>query len=180
MPGSTTPACWSRSKSRTARCGTATRSARGWRWSIAALRQGRIGPYQLQAAIAAVHAEAASAEETDWPQIAALYGELARIDPNPVVLLNRAVAIGMSEGPRRGLTLIDELRGLDRYHLFHAARADLLRRLGSRSAAAEAYRQRPGADRQRRSSAPIWSAASPRCEAGARLAAARAACHCRQ
>ena len=76
-----------------------------------ALRQGRAGRYQLQAAIAAVHAGAASAEATDWPQIAALYGELARLDPSPVVLLNRAVAIGMSEGPRRGLALIDELGG---------------------------------------------------------------------
>ena len=107
----------------------------------AALRRGRVGPYQLQAAIAAVHAEAASAQETDWGQIADLYGELARIEPNPVVLLNRAVAIGMSEGPQHGLRLIGALPGLDRYHLFHAARADLLRRLGSRSAAAEAYRR---------------------------------------
>ena len=110
----------------------------------AALRRGRIGPYQLQAAIAAVHAEAATAEKTDWPQIAALYGELARIDPSPVVLLNRAVAVGMSEGAQSGLTLIDAFGGsgaLDQYHLFHAARADLLRRLGSRPAAAEAYRR---------------------------------------
>ena len=88
-----------------------------------------------------MHAEAASAQETDWGQIADLYGELARIEPNPVVLLNRAVAIGMSEGPQHGLRLIGALPGLDRYHLFHAARADLLRRLGSRSAAAEAYRR---------------------------------------
>jgi len=107
----------------------------------AALRRGGIGPYQLQAAIAAVHAEADTSAQTDWRQIAALYGELARIDPNPVVLLNRAVAIGMSEGLERGLALIDALPGLDNYHLFHAARADLLRRLGLRSAAAEAYRR---------------------------------------
>jgi RNA polymerase sigma-70 factor (ECF subfamily) len=106
-----------------------------------ALRLGRIGRYQLQAAIAAVHAGAATADATDWPQIAALYGELARIDPSPVVLLNRAVAIGMSEGPRQGLALIDELAALDRYHLLHAARADLLRRLGCAPAAAEAYRR---------------------------------------
>ncbi len=105
----------------------------------AALRQGRIGPYQLQAAIAAVHAEAEMVDATDWRQIADLYGELARIDRNPVVLLNRAVAIGMSEHPDRGLKLIDALSGLDQYYLFHAARADLLRRIGSRSAAAEAY-----------------------------------------
>jgi RNA polymerase sigma-70 factor, ECF subfamily len=107
----------------------------------AALRRGRIGPYELQAAIAAVHAEAETAEATDWRQIAALYGELAQIAPNPVVLLNRAVAIGMSEDLRRGLALIDALTGLDNYHLFHAARADLLRRLGCRAAAAEAYRR---------------------------------------
>jgi RNA polymerase sigma-70 factor (ECF subfamily) len=107
----------------------------------AALRRGRIGPYQLQAAIAALHAEAAAPEETDWPQIAALYDELARIEPSPVVLLNRAVAIGMSAGPRRGLALIDELCGLDQYYLFHAARADLLRRLGCTIAAAQAYRR---------------------------------------
>ena len=109
-----------------------------------ALRMGRIGPYQLQAAIAALHAEAASPAETDWAQIAALYGELARIQPSPVVLLNGAVAFGMSEGPQRGLALIDELgtsRELDRYHLFHAARADMLRRLGSFEAAADAYRR---------------------------------------
>src|SRR5271169_1839848 len=109
-----------------------------------ALRKRQVGPYQLQAAIAALHAEAASSAETDWPQIAALYGELARIHPSPVVQLNGAVAIGMSEGPESGLALIDELGTsgeLDRYHLFHAARADMLRRLGSFEAAAEAYRR---------------------------------------
>jgi RNA polymerase sigma-70 factor, ECF subfamily len=108
-----------------------------------ALRIGRIGPYQLQAAIAALHAEAESSEKTDWRQIAALYGELARINPSPVVLLNSAVAVGMSEGPARGLALIDDLAAsgeLERYHLFHAARADMLRRLGSFEAAADAYR----------------------------------------
>jgi RNA polymerase sigma-70 factor, ECF subfamily len=109
-----------------------------------ALHIGGIGPYQLQAAIAALHAEAESPADTDWAQIAALYDELARIAPTPVVLLNGAVAVGMSEGPRRGLALIDSLGAsgaLDRYHLFHAARADMLRRLGSPSAAADAYRQ---------------------------------------
>ena len=105
---------------------------------------GRVGPYQLQAAIAALHAEAADAAVTDWAQMAALYDELARISPTPVVLLNGAVAVGMSEEPGRGLALIDELGAsgaLDRYRLFHAARADMLRRLGSRGAAAEAYRR---------------------------------------
>jgi RNA polymerase sigma-70 factor (ECF subfamily) len=110
----------------------------------AALRMSRVGPYQLQAAIAAVHAEAASPQQTDWHQIAALYNVLARVNPSPVVLLNRAVAVGMSEGPARGLELIEELGGsgeLERYHLFHAARADLLRRLGSFEAASDAYRR---------------------------------------
>jgi RNA polymerase sigma-70 factor (ECF subfamily) len=109
-----------------------------------ALRMGRVAPYQLQAAIVALHAEAASSAETDWPQIAELYSELARINPSPVVLLNGAVAVGMSEGPERGLALIDELGAageLDRYHLFHAARADMLRRLGSFETAADAYRR---------------------------------------
>jgi RNA polymerase sigma-70 factor (ECF subfamily) len=110
----------------------------------AALRTGRVGPYQLQAAIAALHAEAVSPADTDWRQIAALYGVLARLQPSPVVRLNGAVAVGMSEGPGRGLALIDELGAtgeLDRYHLFHAARADMLRRLGSFEAAADAYRR---------------------------------------
>jgi RNA polymerase sigma-70 factor (ECF subfamily) len=109
-----------------------------------ALRMRQVGPYQLQAAIAALHAQAATPPGTDWPQIAALYGELARIHPSPVVQLNGAVAIGMSQGPEHGLELIDELGAsgeLDRYHLFHAARADMLRRLGSFEAAAEAYRR---------------------------------------
>jgi RNA polymerase sigma-70 factor, ECF subfamily len=109
-----------------------------------ALRMGRVGPYQLQAAIAALHAEAVSPIDTDWRQIAALYGVLARLQPSPVVRLNGAVAVGMSEGPGRGLALIDELGAtgeLDRYHLFHAARADMLRRLGSFEAAADAYRR---------------------------------------
>jgi RNA polymerase sigma-70 factor (ECF subfamily) len=107
-----------------------------------ALRLGRVGPYQLQAAIAAVHAEARSARETDWRQIAALYRELARADGSPVVLLNHAVAVAMSEGVDRGLALIERLGAsgeLDGYHLYHAARADLLRRMGSRELALEAY-----------------------------------------
>jgi RNA polymerase sigma-70 factor, ECF subfamily len=118
--------------------------AEGLRYVETALRLRPIGPYQLQAAIAALHAEARSPAKTDWPQIAALYGELARINPSPVVQLNGAVAIGMSEGPGRGLALIDELGAsgeLERYHLFHAARADMLRRLGSAAAAADAYRR---------------------------------------
>jgi RNA polymerase sigma-70 factor, ECF subfamily len=99
----------------------------------------RAGPYQLQAAIAALHAEASTPDETDWAQIAALYGELARSDPSPVVELNRAVAVAMAEGPAHGLDLVDRIPGLDRYHLLHATRADLLRRLGRTGEAASAY-----------------------------------------
>ena len=89
----------------------------------------RPGPYQLQAAIAALHAQAAAPEDTDWRQIALLYRELARLQPSPVVELNRAVAVAMADGPDAGLELLDGLP-LDRYHLFHSARADLLRRSG--------------------------------------------------
>ncbi len=104
----------------------------------------RVGPYQLQAAIAAVHAEAEAAEYTDWAQIAALYAELARIHPSPVVGLNHAVAIAMSEGLERGLALMDQLGAtgeLENYHLYHAARADILRRLKRREEASDAYRR---------------------------------------
>jgi RNA polymerase sigma-70 factor (ECF subfamily) len=106
----------------------------------AALSEHRLGPFQLQAAIAAVHAEAVTASDTDWRQIAALYGELTAINPSPVVELNRAVAVGMHAGLQQGLDLIDRLAAaLTHYHLFHAARADLLRRLGRKQAAREAY-----------------------------------------
>jgi RNA polymerase sigma-70 factor, ECF subfamily len=109
-----------------------------------ALRMGRPGAYQLQAAIAAVHDEAGTAGETDWPQIAELYDVLGRIDPSPVVELNRAVAVAAAEGPAAGLEIVDALgeRGeLDGYHLFHSTRADLLRRLNRWEPAAAAYRQ---------------------------------------
>jgi RNA polymerase sigma-70 factor (ECF subfamily) len=96
------------------------------------------GPYQLQAAIASLHAEGA-AGETDWPQIAALYGELSRVSPSPVVELNRAVAVAMAEGPDQGLAIVDEIQDLDGYHLLHATRADLLRRLERREEARAAY-----------------------------------------
>jgi RNA polymerase sigma-70 factor (ECF subfamily) len=99
------------------------------------------GPYALQAAIAALHAQAAGAGDTDWAQIAALFDELLRRQPWPVVALNRAVAIAMARGAGAGLPLVDELRAqLADYHLWHAARADLLRRLGRASEAAAAYR----------------------------------------
>jgi RNA polymerase sigma-70 factor, ECF subfamily len=97
------------------------------------------GPYQLQAAVAALHAEASTPEETDWAQIAALYGGLAHSDPSPIVELNRAVAVAMAEGPAHGLDVVDRIPGLDRYHLLHATRADLLRRLGRTPEAASAY-----------------------------------------
>jgi RNA polymerase sigma-70 factor (ECF subfamily) len=101
---------------------------------------GPAGPYRLQAEIAAVHDRAPRPEDTDWPAIASLYAELARLQPSPVVALNRAVAIAMADGPAAGLPLIDALAPeLDRYHLFHAARADLLRRLGRSEEARAAY-----------------------------------------
>jgi RNA polymerase sigma-70 factor (ECF subfamily) len=107
-----------------------------------ALAVRRRGPYQIQAAIAALHARAPRAEDTDWPQIAALYGGLAHLSPSPVVELNRAVAIAMADGPARGLPLVDALaEELEDYHLFHAARADLLRRLERRDESAASYRR---------------------------------------
>jgi RNA polymerase sigma-70 factor, ECF subfamily len=106
------------------------------------LRMGRLGRYQVQAAIAAVHAEAVRPEDTDWEQIVLLYEELARLQPTPVVELNRAVAVAMALGPERGLGLMDPLaEELDRYHWYHSARADLLRRLDRREEAAAAYRR---------------------------------------
>ncbi|WP_344264393.1 RNA polymerase sigma factor [Actinomadura napierensis] len=105
-----------------------------------ALRRGEPGPYQVQAAIAACHATAATAADTDWPQIAALYGRLEAMNPGPVVRLNRAVAVAMADGPQAGLALVDAIDGLDGYHLLPATRADLLRRLGRFAEAAQAYR----------------------------------------
>src|SRR5437867_6423860 len=105
------------------------------------LREGP-GPFALQAAIAALHCQAARPHDTDWPQIVRLYELLERVQPSPIVSLNRAAAVAMVEGPRAGLALIDALAKageLERYHLLHAARADLLRRLGSWQAAAESY-----------------------------------------
>ncbi|MGW1344660.1 RNA polymerase sigma factor [Kribbella sp. NPDC002412] len=106
----------------------------------ATLRRGSPGPYQVQAAIAACHATARTAADTDWPQIAALYGQLKQ---TPVVALNRAVAIGMADGPAVGLKLVDELAAgpLAGYHLLPATRADFLRRLGRHTEAATSYRE---------------------------------------
>jgi RNA polymerase sigma-70 factor (ECF subfamily) len=104
------------------------------------LRRNQPGPYQVQAAINAVHADAPSIDETDWPQIVALYDQLFAIGPTPVVALNRAVAIGEIDGPAVALALVDEL-DLDNYYAFHATRADLLSRLGRERAAAFAYKR---------------------------------------
>jgi predicted RNA polymerase sigma factor len=117
--------------------------AEGTALLTAALPRGPAGPYQLQAAIAAVHDEAASAEATDWPQIAALYEVLLRLDDNPVVALNHAVAVSMTTGPRAGLELIQQLEADPRINAdrrFHAVRAHLLETVGEHAAALEAYR----------------------------------------
>jgi RNA polymerase sigma-70 factor (ECF subfamily) len=106
-----------------------------------ALRGGP-GPFAVQAAIAALHCEAARAAETDWPQIVQLYDLLERLQPSPIVSLNRAAAVAMVDGPKAALALIDAVAGeLENYHLLHAARADLLRRSGSFEEAAKAYRR---------------------------------------
>jgi RNA polymerase sigma factor (sigma-70 family) len=108
-----------------------------------ALSRTRLGPYQIQAAIAAVHDEAAPVEDTDWPQILALFGLLETISPNPMVTLNRAVAVAMVHGPDAGLELVDRLEADDRmarHHRLHAVRAHLLELAGDGSAAAVAYR----------------------------------------
>ena len=119
------------------------------RWDRASIEEGQVlvrwclrrnqpGPYQLQAAINAVHAEARSFEETDWSQIVALYNQLLAVAPTPVVALNRAVAIGEVHGPEKALAFVEQL-DLDNYYPFHATRADLLRRLGRHTEAAGAY-----------------------------------------
>ena len=109
----------------------------------AALRRNEPGPYQVQAAIAACHGAAPTAADTDWADIAALYGRLARMHPSPVVELNRAVAVAMADGPDAGLRIVDELDAagtLAGYQHLPATRADLLRRLGRRAESATAYR----------------------------------------
>jgi RNA polymerase sigma-70 factor (ECF subfamily) len=118
--------------------------AEGVRLVERALATRRFGPYALQAAIAAVHAEARTAAETDWRQIVALYDALARHDPSPVIALNRAVAIAMRDGPAAGLALVDAILAagdLKEYHLAHSARAELSRRLGQTADARAAYQQ---------------------------------------
>jgi RNA polymerase sigma-70 factor, ECF subfamily len=102
---------------------------------------GVVGPYSIQARIAAEHARAERAEETDWRRIGLLYGQLRRIQPSPVIELNRAIAVAMDQGPEAGLALIDAIDGLDRYAPFHVSRADLLQRLGRDEEAVDAYRR---------------------------------------
>ena len=109
-----------------------------------ALTSRRVGPYALQAAIAALHAEAPEAAQTDWPQIVALYDVLLRVEPSPVIALNRAVAVAMRDGPAAGLVLIEQILvggELANYHLAYAAKAELCRRLGQRAEAYQAFRQ---------------------------------------
>ena len=111
---------------------------------VAEAFRGGPGPFALQAAIAAVHCQAARPEETDWPQIVGLYDLLERVQPSPIVSLNRAVAVAMADGAQAGLDLIDQLAATDdlaNYHLLHAARADLLRRLGSTVESAKSYQR---------------------------------------
>jgi len=117
---------------------------RGLALAESALRAQRIGAYAIQAGIAAEHARAIDASRTNWSRIAALYSALLAINPNPVIELNRAVAIAMAEGPARGLSLIEKIEAggeLADYHLMWSAKADLLRRLGDHAKAAEAYRR---------------------------------------
>jgi RNA polymerase sigma-70 factor (ECF subfamily) len=117
--------------------------AEGLTHSEAAIRANANGPYAIQSAIAAAHSRAARADTTDWRAIAALYAQLASIRPSPVIELNRAVAVAMADGPAAGLELVDEIAAsgeLRDYYLMWSARADLLRRLGRWSEAAESYR----------------------------------------
>ena len=132
------------------------------RWNKAQIAEGaalveqslasrRIGPYSIQAAIAAVHAEAVDPSATDWQQIASLYDVLMHVEPSPVVELNRAAAIAMRDGPTAGLDLIDGILargGLASYHLAHAARGDLCRRLGRMPDAKASYERALGLARQ--------------------------------
>ncbi|HKO62796.1 MAG TPA: DUF6596 domain-containing protein, partial [Pyrinomonadaceae bacterium] len=116
----------------------------GLRLLEAALRKNQVGVYQVQAAIAALHAEATTASATDWSQIAALYVELMKLSPSPVMALNHAVAVAMSDGIEQGLKLIEAAGtpgNLDKYYLFHSARADLLRRLKRFNEARSSYQR---------------------------------------
>jgi RNA polymerase sigma-70 factor (ECF subfamily) len=123
--------------------------AEGVELTTRALKTRMFGPYCLQAAIAAVHAEAPSTRQTDWSEIIGLYDVLSRLDPSPVVALNRAVAVAMRDGPVAGLALVDALLPeLEGYHLAHAARADLCRRLGRKAQAIASYEKALSMSRQ--------------------------------
>ncbi len=126
------------------------------------LQRGRPGPYQIQAAINAVHSNAATAQDTDWPQIVQLYDLLIVHDPSPVVALNRAVAVAEVDGPAAALALVDGL-GLDDYYLFHAIRGELLERLGRHQEAARSARagHRPQRQRSRTGVSPGQTAPAP-------------------
>ena len=129
-------------------CGTGARSPKGVALVTAALSKGSVGAYQLQAAIAAVHDEAARAEDTDWPQILALYGLLMRMSDNPMVTLNHAIATAMVHGPAAGLELLEALDADERlagHHRLDAVRAHLLERAGDREAAIAHFRKAAGA-----------------------------------
>ena len=145
-PGSTTLASWCCSPTRTGRPGTAARSTRARRWSRSPSdgRQADPAPTPLQAAIAAVHASAPTWGATDWGEVVGLYDHLLAVLPTPIVALNRAVAIAERDGPAAGLDVVEAIADLERFHLWHAARADLLRRLGRVDDAAAAYRAAAG------------------------------------
>ncbi len=104
-------------------------------------REGAPGAYGIQAAIAAEHGRAETADATDWRRITNLYGRLRQVQPTPVVELNRAVAVAMADGPEAGLTIVDGIEGLDAYQPFHSTRAELLRRLDRGDEATDAYRR---------------------------------------
>jgi RNA polymerase sigma-70 factor (ECF subfamily) len=123
--------------------------AEGVELTTRALRTRMFGPYSLQAAIAAVHAEAPRTSDTDWSEIIGLYDVLSRLDPSPVVALNRAVAVAMRDGPEAGLPLVSALLAeLEGYHLAHAAHADLCRRLGRKNEAIASYEKALSLSRQ--------------------------------
>ena len=121
------------------RAGTATSIAEGQALVRACLRRNQPGPYQIQAAIAAVHSDAPTAADTDWSQIVRLYDQLLVVAPTPVVALNRAIAVAELDGPAVAFAAVERLADLDAYHLFHATRADLLERLGRHAEAVAAY-----------------------------------------
>jgi predicted RNA polymerase sigma factor len=126
---------------------------------------GIAGPYTLQAAIAAVHARARKAEDTDWGQIAALYGLLNQVTPSPVIELNRAVAVSMAQGPEAALSIVDALRAapaLENYHLLYGVRGDILRKLGRHDEANDEFRKAAGLTRNAREKAFLLN----RAEAG--------------